>query len=79
MRSASTADADPVRPDDEDLFVSRDLTSFVDRGDKVIPQIIQRGSGNTLPRRRRGDHLDSCGVAMGTIARRRNGARRWTR
>ena len=39
------------------LFITRDLTSFVNRGAKVIPQITAGGAGHALARARRGGDL----------------------
>ena len=48
------------------LFVSRDLTSFVNRGAKVIPQVVRGGADHVQPRARRvrplGDLRDRAGV-----------------
>ena len=39
------------------LFVTRDLTSFVNRGAKVIPQIVAGRAGDAVARDRRGGDL----------------------
>ena len=36
------------------LFITRDLTSYVNRGAKVIPQMTQAAPGHALPRLRSG-------------------------
>ena len=40
------------------LFISRDLTSFVNRGAKVIPQVVEAAPVTLQPRARRVGDLD---------------------
>src|SRR3978361_1502706 len=50
------------------LFISRDLTSFVNRGDKVIPQIIQAAPVTLSLVTGAAVIWMLIGVAMGTVA-----------
>jgi peptide/nickel transport system permease protein len=55
------------------LFISRDLTSFVNRGDKVIPQIIQAAPVTLSLVTGAAIIWTVVGVAMGTIAAAKRG------
>ena len=61
------------------LFVSRDLESFVNRGSKVIPQVAAGGAGDALARHRRGGHLGGRRHRHGHRSRRPRAAARSTR
>ena len=61
------------------LFITRDLTSFVNRGAKVVPQVTARGPGDAVAGLRGGGDLGGGRHSDGDRRGGHRAARSWTR